>query len=36
MLQEPNIEYVETIKKGLLNLYDELDDKQFNEYFKNQ
>lgn len=34
-LNEPSESYVEVIKKGLLDLYEELDSKQIDEYLKN-
>ena len=35
LLQDPSIQYVEVIKKGLLSLYDNIDSNQINDYLKN-
>lgn len=35
LLQEPSEQYIEIIKKGLLDLYDSLDDEKINNYLTN-
>ena len=35
LLQNPSIQYVEVIKKGLLSLYDNMDSNQIDAYLKN-
>ena len=35
LLQNPSIQYVEVIKKGLLSIYDNMDSNQIDAYLKN-
>lgn len=35
LLQEPSDKYIEVIKKGILDLYDNIDSNQIDEYLRN-